>query len=302
MTPGDKGVWSVTGDAAWKNKFYLFDVEVYVNSTGKVEHNVVTDPYSLGLAMNSTRSMIVDLNDPALKPSAWGTVAKPPLAAPEDIKLYELHVRDFSINDTTVPEAARGTFKAFTYPSSNGMVHLKALADAGLTHVHLLPVFDIATINENKAERVEPDRARPRAPDSPDQQAGSHGRGRPGRLQLGLRPVSLHRARRLATPRTRRRHAHRRVPRDGAGAARIRPARGDGRGLQPHARLGPGRHVGARQDRPRLLPPPQRRRRGGDQHLLRQHGQRARHVREADGRLAGDLGIASTRWTASAST
>ena len=36
------------------------------------------------------------------------------------------------------------------------MVHLKALADAGLTHVHLLPVFDIATINENKAERVEP--------------------------------------------------------------------------------------------------------------------------------------------------
>ncbi len=160
MTPGDKGVWSVTGDASWKNKFYLFDVEVYVNSTGKVEHNIVTDPYSLGLSMNSTRSMIVDLNDPALKPSAWGTVAKPPLAAPEDIKLYELHVRDFSINDTTVPEAARGTFKAFTYPSSNGMKHLKALADAGLTHVHLLPVFDIATINENKAERVEPDRAR----------------------------------------------------------------------------------------------------------------------------------------------
>jgi pullulanase-type alpha-1,6-glucosidase len=170
MIAGEKGVWSVTGDAAWKNRYYLFDVEVYVHSTGKVEHNVVTDPYSLGLSMNSTRSLIVDLNDPVLKPSAWGSVPKPALAAPEDIKLYELHVRDFSINDSTVPEAARGTFKAFSNHSSDGMAHLKTLADAGLTHVHLLPAFDIATINENKAERVEP--AVPdAAPDSPDQQA-----------------------------------------------------------------------------------------------------------------------------------
>ena len=70
MTPGDKGVWSVTGDATWKNKYYLFDVEVYVPGTGKVEHNVVTDPYSLGLSINSTRSMIVDLDDP--RPQAFG--------------------------------------------------------------------------------------------------------------------------------------------------------------------------------------------------------------------------------------
>ena len=73
MTAGDKGTWSITGDASWKNKFYLYEVEVYVHSTGKVEHNIVTDPYSLGLAMNSTRSMIVDLNDRALKPAGWGT-------------------------------------------------------------------------------------------------------------------------------------------------------------------------------------------------------------------------------------
>jgi pullulanase-type alpha-1,6-glucosidase len=170
MAPGEQGTWSVTGDASWKNKFYLFEVEVYVHSTGAVERNIVTDPYSLGLSMNSTRSMIVDLNDPALKPSAWGSVPKPPLAVPEDIKLYELHVRDFSINDATVPEPARGTFKAFTYTDSNGMQHLKTMANAGLTHVHLLPVFDIATINENKAERVEPNVPNA-APDSPEQQA-----------------------------------------------------------------------------------------------------------------------------------
>jgi pullulanase/glycogen debranching enzyme len=60
-------------------------------------------------------------------------------------------VRDFSIGDETVPTAERGTYAAFARRSSNGMRHLRRLADAGLTHVHLLPVFDIATIEERRA-------------------------------------------------------------------------------------------------------------------------------------------------------
>ena len=56
-----------------------------------------------------------------------------------------------------MPEEHRGKYLAFTYDDTDGMRHLQALADAGLTHLHLLPVFDIATINENEAERTEPD-------------------------------------------------------------------------------------------------------------------------------------------------
>ena len=170
MTAGDKGVWSAAGDASWKGKYYLYEVEVYVHSTGQVVHNLVTDPYSVALSMNSTRTLIADLSDPTLAPTGWGSTPKPPLVAPEDISIYELHVRDFSINDQSVPAEARGTFKAFTYADSNGMNHLEALQEAGLTHLHLLPVFDIATINENKAERVEPN-VPAAAPDSSEQQA-----------------------------------------------------------------------------------------------------------------------------------
>ena len=170
MAPGEQGAWSAAGDASWTGKYYLYEVEVFVHSTGLVEQNIVTDPYSVGLAMNSKRSLIVNLADPALKPTGWDAQAKPPLAAPEEIVLYELHVRDFSINDTTVPEDERGAFLAFTQAESNGMKHLKALRDAGLTHIHLLPAFDCATINENVAERIEPE-VPDAAPDSPDQQA-----------------------------------------------------------------------------------------------------------------------------------
>jgi pullulanase len=174
LEAGAQGVWSVSGDASWKNKFYLYEVEVYVRREQAVKVNQVTDPYSVSLAMNSTRSQLVDLRDRALAPTGWDTLQKPALEAPEDIVLYELHVRDFSIHDSTVPEAERGTFKAFTR-DSNGTKHLARIAKAGVTHVHLLPVFDIATIQENRAAQAQPagDLAA-LAPDSDGQQAAVH--------------------------------------------------------------------------------------------------------------------------------
>ncbi len=166
------GVWSVSGDPDWKGKYYLYEVKVFAPSSGKIETNLVTDPYSLSLSMNSTRSQIVDLNDAALKPQGWDALSKPPLAAPEDIVLYELHIRDFSISDATVPEEWRGTYKAFTVKDSNGMKHLTALAQAGLTHIHLLPAFDIASVNEDKStwQTVDEQALKALPPDS-DQQS-----------------------------------------------------------------------------------------------------------------------------------
>jgi len=168
---GDGGVWSASGDSAWVGKYYLYEVEVFVPSTGQVEHNLVTDPYSLSLSMNSQRSQIVDLDDPALEPAGWDTLAKPALESPEQASIYELHVRDFSVSDPSVPAAERGTFLAFTQANSDGMTHLAGLAQAGLTHVHLLPVFDIATINEDRTEQKTPGDLSIYAPDSEEQQA-----------------------------------------------------------------------------------------------------------------------------------
>jgi pullulanase len=122
--------------------------------------------------MNSKRSQIVDLTDADLKPEGWDTVTKPALDAPEDIVIYELHIRDFSISDQTVPEELRGTYKAFTVKDSNGMKHLSTLAQAGLTHIHLLPAFDIASVNEDKSTWQTVDEAELKAslpPDSDEQ-------------------------------------------------------------------------------------------------------------------------------------
>jgi pullulanase len=169
----ETGVWSITGESDWKGKYYLFEVEVYVRSTGQVETNIVTDPYSYSLSTNSIRSQLVNLSDDELKPDGWDGVEKPEFGAPEDITIYELHIRDFSAIDETVRPEYRGKYMAFTETESNGMQHLIALAEAGLTHLHLLPSFDIATINENEAEWVNPDFEELSSfpPDSDQQQA-----------------------------------------------------------------------------------------------------------------------------------
>jgi pullulanase-type alpha-1,6-glucosidase len=150
------GVWSVRGRAAWRNARYLFEVTVYVPTTGKVEVNRVTDPYSVALTTNSQRSVLADLNARAQKPAGWNRLAKPALGKPEYSSIYELHVRDFSISDQTVPEAHRGTYLAFTDRRTDGMRHLRQLARSGLNTVHLLPVNDIATIEEDRSAQEEP--------------------------------------------------------------------------------------------------------------------------------------------------
>ena len=57
------------GESDWKNKFYLFDIEVFIRQESRFVHNRVTDPYSYSLSMNSARSQIIDLYDPALMPN-----------------------------------------------------------------------------------------------------------------------------------------------------------------------------------------------------------------------------------------
>ena len=150
------GVWSVQGGSAWRNARYLFEVTVFAPTTGTVVVNRVTDPYSVALTTNSQRSVLANLNDRTFKPAGWNRLAKPALPKPEYSSIYELHVRDFSISDETVPARHRGTYLAFTHRRSDGMRHLRQLARSGLNTVHLLPVNDIATIEERRSEQEEP--------------------------------------------------------------------------------------------------------------------------------------------------
>ena len=106
---------------------------------------------------------------------------------------------------------------------------------AGLTTVHLLPTFDIASIQEDRALQKTPDCDLASYAPGLRPAAGVRDRGgRRRRLQLGLRPVPLVGARGLVRGGRGRRRARRRVPHDGRRAALRRPAGGARPGVQPH--------------------------------------------------------------------
>jgi pullulanase len=146
------GVWVADGEANWEGKYYLYSVNVWVQSDTAVDTNVTTDPYSIDIALNGTRSRITDLDSAQTKPSGWDSLGSPALRSLSDMSLYELHIRDFSVNDATVPAAHRGMYEAFADQNSNGMRHLRALAKAGLKAVHILPSFHFASVNEDKSK------------------------------------------------------------------------------------------------------------------------------------------------------
>jgi len=150
------GVWVADGDASWKSKYYLYSVQVWVPSDSAVDTNVTSDPYSIDIALNGTKSRITDLDSDETKPPGWDEHTSPPLISLSDMSIYELHIRDFSVNDLTVPAAHRGLYEAFDDQNSDGVKHLHSLAKSGLKAVHILPSFHFASVNEDKSTWIIP--------------------------------------------------------------------------------------------------------------------------------------------------
>ena len=143
------GAWQLRLPGDLGGQYYNYLVDVWVPGTGLVRQRV-TDPYSVSLGTDSLRSWIGRLDAPATQPAGWATARRPPaLAGLTEMAVYELHVRDFSIGDTSVQAAQRGKYGAFAQPQGRGLQHLRALARAGLTDIHLLPVFDLASVPES---------------------------------------------------------------------------------------------------------------------------------------------------------
>lgn len=150
------GIWSFTSQQeAVDRLYYRYELEVYHPLTQHIELLESTDPYSVGLSTNGRYTQYVDLHDEDLKPAGWDNHVVPVVADPEDNIIYEGHIRDFSILDESTSEQNRGKYLAFTEQDSVPVTHLRQLQAAGLTHFHVLPANDIASIQEDLSQRVD---------------------------------------------------------------------------------------------------------------------------------------------------
>ncbi|MFI7275682.1 carbohydrate-binding module family 20 domain-containing protein [Streptomyces sp. NPDC049879] len=106
----------------------------------------VRDPYAQMVRPGTTEGVVV--NAAAVQPTG-GWAATPPQENPEDAVVYELSVRNFTIDPSSgVREELRGTFGGLTETGTRngglttGIDHLKEL---GVTHVQLMPSYDFGT-------------------------------------------------------------------------------------------------------------------------------------------------------------
>lgn len=138
------GTWMAEVKGDMVNKYFVYLVKVH----GRV--NRVIDPYTRGLGTNSRYGMIVDLE--RTNPQGWNYDQRIQLSRPQDAVIYELHVRDFSQSPASGMEN-KGKYLAFTELDTRGLQGLKTgvahLKELGITHVHLQPVFDFATVDDN---------------------------------------------------------------------------------------------------------------------------------------------------------
>ena len=151
----NSGVWSYNGSMDLDRVLYRYEVEVYHPVTGSIEVLEVTDPYSVSTTTNGRFTRFLNLYDEELKPEGWDTHAIPTVENPEDITIYEGHIRNFSARDMSTSAANRGKYLAFTEEGTAPVEHLRKLAQAGMNHFHMLPANDIATIDEDPERTVD---------------------------------------------------------------------------------------------------------------------------------------------------
>lgn len=138
MTLGKEGVWAIDLEGDWKGKYYT--VQVFYQ--GKWLNEAV-EPYAKATGANGMRAMFIDLS--TTNPEGWEADKRPALAHPNDIIVYELHVRDVSIHESSgIQNKGKflGLVEAGTKSPSGLSTGLEHIKDLGITHVHLLPSFD----------------------------------------------------------------------------------------------------------------------------------------------------------------
>jgi pullulanase len=143
MQQGEKGTWKAELKGNQKGLFYTYKVKIGDKWTEAV------DPYVRAASVNGDKGAVVDLEE--TNPKKWKANKKPKFKNPEDAIIYELHVRDLSIQ----PESGikqKGKYLGVTEKGTKGPEGVKTgldhMKDLGVTHVQFLPIFDYASVNE----------------------------------------------------------------------------------------------------------------------------------------------------------
>lgn len=139
MTRKDNGTYTVVIDCNLHGISYQYEV-LLNNKTIRVN-----DPYAKGLTVNSTKSVVIDMNQVQDFPSQFPEIER------NDVVIYEVHTRDISMHPNSgIQHKGKllGLIEVGTQTHtghSTGFDYIKSL---GVSHIELLPVNDFARVDD----------------------------------------------------------------------------------------------------------------------------------------------------------
>ena len=148
MMPAEEGTWKMVVAQDLLGKYYTFHVKVkgkWLGETPGINAQAV--------GVNGQRAAIVDWKQ--THPEGWDNDRRPPLQSPADMIIYEMHHRDFSVDEAS-GICHKGKYLALTEQGTTNSFQLATgidhLVELGVTHVHLLPSSDYASIDETRLD------------------------------------------------------------------------------------------------------------------------------------------------------
>lgn len=146
MEPSVYGTWLATCKGDLNSMFYTFRIKhegIWLNESPGV--------FAKATGVNGQRGFIFDPKQS--NPEGWDSYVRPGLKSFSDIILYELHIRDLSINPNSGirhPGKFLGLAEENTLSSEGLYTGLSHMVELGVTHIHILPAFDFRSIDETK--------------------------------------------------------------------------------------------------------------------------------------------------------
>ena len=145
----ENGVWSKTIQGDLHGTYYTF--QTYINEKWNAETPGI---YAKAVGVNGNRAMVLDFE--ATNPTNWKNDKYVDLKSPNDAIIYELHIRDITIQkeaNSSYSGKYLGLVEKGTKSSENVATAIDHIKEMGITHVHLLPTFDHYSIDETNLDK-----------------------------------------------------------------------------------------------------------------------------------------------------
>ena len=138
-----EGLWKAVVKEDLNGRFYTFSIQ----EDGKWRAEC-PGIFAKAVGINGHRAAIIDMKQ--TNPAGWENDKSPEMKSVADAIIYEMHWRDFTADPSS---GLKNLGKYLSMTEDAGISGINHLKELGVTHVHIMPSYDYASVDETTLEQ-----------------------------------------------------------------------------------------------------------------------------------------------------